>query len=58
MKFKKLYYLKKLYINNIENYKKLYINKKINKIDYINNYTILINKIDIINKKLLTTKNY
>ena len=58
MKFKKLYYLKKLYIKNIEDYKNLYINKKINKIDYINNYTLLINKIDIINKKLLTTKNY
>ena len=58
MKFKKLYYLKKLYINNIENYRKLYLNKKINKIDYINNYTILINKIDIINKKLLNKNIY
>ena len=56
--FKKLYSLKELYIKNLNNFKELYLKNKISKKTYLENYTILINKIDLINKKLLNLKNY
>lgn len=56
--FLKLYNLKELYIKNLKNFKELYLKNKISKKIYLENYTILINKIDIINKKLLNLKNY